>query len=125
LRDFQRVFEGAENIQDPEHESYSRIYRFYLDIAPRAYELHEKWKRHQGFIGHRVPIFAALSAFVEKTPDRWTLVEPKSFTDEELIKTAVSVYRTVAHSDPQNMGKTHACYGQLLQLTEVYKKLSK
>jgi hypothetical protein len=145
LRDFQRVFEGAENVQDPDHERYAQLYRFYLDIAPRAYELHEKWKRHQGFIGYRVyaikrdesgnvvdvpdgivfPIFAALSAFVEKTPDGWKLVEPRSFTDDDLIKTAVSVYRTVANSDPQRMGKTHACYGQLLQLTELYKKLSK
>jgi AIPR protein len=146
LRDFQEVFKRAKDTEDPDHEKYNRLYRFYLDIAPQAYELHEKWKRHQGFIGPRVyavkrdetgkkvvdvpdglvfPIFAALSAFAEKKSGEWRLVEPPSFTDKELIDTAVSVYRTVANSDPQKMGKSHASYFHLYQLTSLHKRLSK
>lgn len=145
LRDFQEVFKRAKSKEDPEREAFNRLYRFYLDIAPQAYELQEKWKSHQGFKGQRVyavkrdasgkildvpdgllfPIFAALSAFAEKKSGEWRLVEPPSFTDEELIKTAVSVYRTVANSDPQKMGKTHASYFHLYQLTSLHKRLSK
>ena len=147
LRDFQEVFKRAKAKEDPEQAKYNKLYRFYLDIAPQAYELHEKWKSHQGFIGHRVraikrdgtgkrvvdipdglvfPIFAALSAFAEKNDSgEWRLVEPKSFTDKELIDTAVSVYRTMANSDPQKMGKSHASYFHLYQLTSLHKRLSK
>lgn len=146
LRDFQNVFKKAKDPSDPEHERYKDLYWFYLDIAPQAYELHEKWKKHQGFIGHRVlaikrdeagkkikdipdglvfPIFAALSAFVEKTEDGWKVLYPPSFTDDELINTAVSVYRDMASSDPQRMGKSTACYAYLYQLTSLHKRLSK
>ena len=48
LRDFQEVFKRAKDKEDPEHEKYNQLYRFYLDIAPQAYESAEKWKRHQG-----------------------------------------------------------------------------
>ena len=70
------------------------------------------------------PILASLSAFVERTSDGWRVVEPKSFTDDELIETAVTVYREIADSDPQKMGKSKACYSQLYQLTSLYKRLS-
>ncbi len=145
LRDFQEVFKRAQDPTDPEYGKYNELYRFYLDIAPHAYMLHEKWKAHQEFKGLRVhaikrdkngnilevpdglvfPIFAALSAFVEKKSGEWMLVEPPSFTDKELIDTAVSVYRTVANSDPQKMGKSHAAYFHLYQLTSLHKRLSK
>jgi hypothetical protein len=145
LRDFQRTFEKAKSPSDPEHEKYKDLYWFYLDIAPQAYKLHEKWKKHQGFIGTRIkaikrdpsgrvvldvpdgivfPIFAALSAFVEKTPDGWRVVEPLTFNDEELINTAASIYKEIAASDPQRMGKNKACYSHLYQLTSLYKRLT-
>ncbi len=146
LKDFQNVFKKAKDPADPDHDKYKDLYWFYLDIAPQAYELHEKWKRHQGFRGHRIlaikrdeagrkikdvpdglifPIFAALAAFVEKTEDGWKVVYQPSFTDEELISTAVSVYRYMASSDPQRMGKNNACYAYLYQLTSLHKRLSK
>jgi hypothetical protein len=145
LRDFQEVFKRAKDPNDPKREKYNELYRFYLDIAPHAYTLHEKWKAHPEFKGLRVyaikrdeagnilevpdglvfPIFAALSAFAEKKSGEWKLVEPPSFTDKELIDTAVSVYRTVANSDPQKMGKSHACYFHLYQVTSLHKRLSK
>jgi hypothetical protein len=145
LKDFQVVYEKAHDENDPEHKKYERLYRFYLDIAPQAYALYEKWKVHQGFIGTRrkaierdssgkitgvpdgmlFPIFAALSAFVEETDEGWKVVEPVSFTDKELIDTADKVYEDVAKSNPQTMGKSQTCYGYLYQLTSLHKRLSK
>lgn len=144
LRDFQNVFEKAKDPSDPEHAKYRDLYQFYLDIAPQAHELHEKWKRYSGFIGQRVraikrddrgnildvpdgivfPIIAALSAFVEKTSEGWRIVEPESFSDDELISAAVTSYQEIADSDPQKMGKSKACYSQLYQLTSLDKRLS-
>ena len=147
LKDFQTVFEKAKDGTDPEHEKYKDLYWFYLDIAPQAYELHEKWKRHQGFQGqsrivHAVkkdkkgrveevpdgiifPILAALSAFVQKTDEGWRVVEPAEFEDDELIDASIRAYREIADRSPQKMGKSRACYSQLYQLTSLYKRLSK
>ena len=144
LKDFQVVYAKAHKENAPEHEKYNRLYRFYLDIAPQAYELYERWKTHQGFIGTRLkaierdgraikdipdgiifPILAALSAFAEETPDGWRIAPPDTFTDEELIGAAATVYQEIADSNPQSMGKSKACYSQLLQITSLYKRLSK
>ncbi len=62
---------------------------------------------------------------VEKVEDGWKLVEPESFNEAELIKTAVTAYQEIADSDPQKMGKSKACYSQLYQLTSIYKRLSR
>ena len=147
LRDFQTVFEKAKDPSDPEHEKYKDLYWYYLDIAPQAHALHEKWKSHQGFRGQsrivqevkkekrgRVedvpdgivfPILAALSAFVQKTDEGWRVVEPSTFDDDDLIDTAIRAYREIADHNPQKMGKSRACYSQLYQLTSLYKRLSR
>jgi len=66
-----------------------------------------------------------LSAFAEETPDGWRIAPPDTFTDEELIGAAATVYQEIADSNPQSMGKSKACYSQLLQITSLYKRLSK
>lgn len=145
LKDFQDVYNKAkEDSEDPELAKYKKLYQFYLDIAPQAYELHEKWKRHQGFKGTRLraihrdeagnikeipdgiifPILAALSAFTEETPVGWKIIEPAAFSDEEIISAAITVYQEIADHNPQTMGKNKACYSQLYQLTSLYKRLS-
>lgn len=143
LKDFQAVFEKAKTPNDPEHQKYKALYDFYLDIAPQAYELHQKWKSHQGFKGTGLraiqrdeagnitevpdglvfPILASLSAFAEKTKEGWKIQPPAAFGDEELIKTAKTAYQEIADSNPQNMGKSKACYVQLYQLTSLYRRL--
>ena len=70
------------------------------------------------------PILAALSAFAEETPNGWKIVPPDTFSDEELISAAATVYQEIADSNPQSMGKSKACYSQLLQITALYKRLS-
>ncbi len=144
LKDFQDVFRKAKDESDSEHAKYRNLYQFYLDIAPQAYELHERWKTHEGFVGTRLrsieregrtikeipdgiifPILAALSAFAEKTPEGWRIVPPESFSDEEIISAATTVYQEIADHNPQTMGKSKACYTQLYQLTSLYKRLSR
>jgi hypothetical protein len=144
LKDFQAVFEKAKNENDPQHERNRELYDFYLDIAPQAYELHEKWKSHPGFKGTALraiqrdeagnikevpdgivfPILASLSAFAEKTEEGWTIQPPSVFSDEELIRMAKTAYQEIADSNPQSMGKSKACYAQLYQLTSLYRRLS-
>jgi hypothetical protein len=143
LKDFQSVYRKAKDEVDSEHAKYKELYRFYLDIAPQAYELHEKWKTHQGFQGTRLraiqregrtvkevpdgiifPILAAMSAFAEETLEGWRITPPKSFSDEEIINAAITVYQEIADHNPQTMGKSKACYSQLYQLTSLYRRLS-
>ena len=144
LKDFQNVYRKAKDDSDSEHTKYKNLYQFYLDIAPQAYGLHERWKTHEGFMGTRLrsiqrekgaikevpdgiifPILAALSAFAEKKPEGWRIVPPASFSDEEIINAAVTVYQEIADHNPQTMGKSKACYSQLHQLTSLYRRLSR
>lgn len=149
LKDFQDVHDEAKKSKQGslENKPYEDLYQFYLDIVPQAYELHEMWKRHQSFKGQTrimkavrrdedgnvlevpdgvvFPIFAALSAFVQKTSDGWRVVVPETYNEEELIDTVYTVYREIADHNPQKMGKSKACYSQLHQLTSLYERFSK
>jgi hypothetical protein len=143
LREFQEIYRKAKDRQHPEHESANELYQFYLDIAPEAFQLYDKWKSHQGFAGTGIraitrdkreivevpdglifPILASLSAFARKTSEGWRIKPPKTFKDEELIKAAKSVYQSVASSNPWLMGKSRACYFALNQITSIYQRLS-
>src|SRR5919202_1380957 len=127
---------------------YKELYQFYLDIAPQAYELHEKWKKHPGFKGTGLrsiirdeegnvlevpdgiifPILASFSAFAKKTAQGWKIDQPDIFQDEEIIRAAKSAYQDIAKSKAEAMGKNKACYSYLYQLTyqlaSVYKRLT-
>lgn len=143
LKEFQEIHRKAHDRKHPEHENAKELYQFYLDIAPEAHELYEKWKAHQGFAGTGIrsisregreirevpdgiifPIIASLSAFAKKTPDGWRIKPPKLFRDEEIIRAAKSVYQSVASSNPWLMGKNKACYFALNQITSIYQRLS-
>jgi hypothetical protein len=143
LKEFQRVWTAAHDRRDPDHEQAKRLYTFYLQIAPQAYELYEKWKAHQGFAGTGIrsiarngreivevpdgiifPILASLSAFAKEATQGWAIKPPKVFKDEELIKSAKSVYQNIANSNPWLMGKSKACYAALYQITSLYQRLS-
>jgi hypothetical protein len=143
LREFQEIHRKAKDKKHPEHESAKELYQFYLDIAPEAFQLYEKWKSHQGFAGTGIraitrdkreivevpdglifPILASLSAFATKTAEGWRIKPPRMFKDEELIRAAKSVYQSVASSNPWLMGKSRACYFALNQITSIYQRLS-
>ena len=143
LKEFQKVWIAAHDRHDPDHSRAKELYSFYLQIAPTAYELYEKWKAHQGFAGTGIrsiarngreivevpdgiifPILASLSAFAKETSDGWVIKPPKVFKDEELIRSAKSVYQNIANSNPWLMGKSKACYAALYQITSIYQRLS-
>lgn len=142
LKDFQDLHSLVKKSEQPDALSIQR-YQFFIDIAPTAYELYEKWKRHQGFKGtglHSLerdknrdiiyvpdgiifPIIAALSAFMKKSHQGWIYSPPKSFVDEDIINAAKSQYKETANSNPGTMGKTHSVYSSLYQLTSIFRRL--
>ena len=143
LKEFQDIFRKAKDPSDPEHSKYKELYQFFLDIATQAYGLHDKWKTHQGFQGTGLrsivrdgrsvievpdgivfPILASLSAFAMKRKDGWSVVPPKTFRDDELIRAAKRVYQEIARSNPNAMGKNKACYSALYEITSLYKRLT-
>lgn len=144
LKDFQELHRKAKDKRDSEHLWAVDLYQFYLDICAQAFQLYEKWKIHQGFKGTGLrsiaregaeildvpdgiifPILASLSAFAKKTRGGWVIEAPALFSDEELIRSAKSVYMDMADHNPQTMGKSKSCYAALYQITSIYKKLSR
>lgn len=143
LKEFQDTFVKAHDSKDPNHKSAKELYQFYLDIAPQALVLYEKWKSHQGFAGTGIrsitregreivevpdgiifPIIASLSAFAKKADEGWEISPPAAFKDGEIIRAAKSVYQNMASSNPWIMGKSPACYFALYQITSIYRRLS-
>lgn len=143
LRLFQEVYEQAQDASHANHDESKTLYTFYLDIAPAAHELYDKWKSHPDFKGTGIraiereqreivevpdgiifPILASLSAFAKKVRGKWQIVPPAVFSDAEIIRAAKAQYMNVAHSNPWNMGKNQAIYSSLFQITNIYKKVS-
>lgn len=143
LKEFQEIFTKAHDSKHPDYKTGKEIYQFYLDIAPQALELYNKWKSHQGFAGTGIrsitregreivevpdgiifPIIASLSAFAKKTDKGWRITPPAAFRDAEIIRAAKSVYQNMASSNPWLMGKNQACYFALNQITSIYRRLA-
>lgn len=135
LKLFQRIEEGSD---------LEEVFDCFLDLAGPAWQLYEKWKSHQGFIGTRLrsierekgsvvsvpdgivfPVLAAHAAFVKRTDEGWKLRLPKAFNDAELIEAAAQAYIEIANSNPQTMGKSKACYTTLHRITSIYARLSR
>ncbi|MDT8333983.1 AIPR family protein [Roseomonas gilardii] len=132
LKVFQRLVEDGP----------ADVYACFLDLAPKALDLYDKWKSHQGFKGTRIrsitrdngeiievpdgvvfPILAAHAAFAKLSPRGWDLKPPKVFTDSDIIGPTKQAYMEIAGSNPQTMGKSKACYSNLAQITSIYAKL--
>lgn len=149
LREFQEIHRKAKSPTTEEQlngdgAKAADLYQYYLDIAPQALELYERWKRHQGFKGTGLraierdetraitdvpdgivfPIIASLSAFVKKVNGSWAYAPPTKFHDVDIIKAAKGQYTNTAGSNPWNMGKSRAVYSSLFQITNIYKDLS-
>lgn len=134
LKLFQRL------VEEDEHKA---VYECFLDAAPIAWQLHQDWKKHQGFIGTAIrsieredrkiiavpdgiifPIIAAHSVFIRHNGLRWKLEKPTVLTDDELINAAKQAYGEMADHNPQTMGKSKACYSHLLQVTSLIARLT-
>lgn len=140
LKDYSKVYEAQKN--EKSSGVNRQLYNFFLDLAPQAIDLYDKWKTHQGFKGTGLrsleregvkivevpdgivfPIIASLSVFVKNNKGKWAVQQPKQLADAELVAAAKVAYMQIAGSNPQTMGKRSACYSSLLQLTTVYNKL--
>lgn len=148
LREFQEIHRRAnsptaEEQMNGEADKARELYKYYIDIAPQALELYERWKKHPGFEGTRLrslerdggtiidvpdgivfPILASLSAFVRKKDGRWSYSPPERFDDKDIIKAAKAQYMNAAGSNPWIMGKSRAVYSSLFQITNIYRDLS-
>lgn len=134
LRLFQSLVEhGPKNAYDN-----------FLQIAPIAWKLYQKWKSHQGFQGTRIrsitredgkiidvpdgvifPIVSAHSPFLKfNKVIGWQLRPPSVYSDNDMIEAAKQAYFDIAIHNPQTMGKSKACYTTLNRMTSIYAKLS-
>ena len=136
-----KLFQKIE--EEKNSEGYSDLYLFFLDLVGPAWKLYLKWKSHPGFQGSGLrsiqraedgrildvpdgivfPIIAAYSAFCSKTRSKWQFEIPSAFKEQRLIGAAVADYKDVADHNPQTMGKKHACYSRLLEITQLYAEL--
>lgn len=140
LKFFQDIHVKATEEKD---EASVALYKFFLDMAPTAYDLYHQWKRHQGFQGSRLwsiqregreiidipdgivfPILASLSAFMKKSEKSWKYSPPEIFNEDEVVKAAKQAYQQIAKSNPQTMGKNKACYSMIYQITSLYSRLT-
>jgi hypothetical protein len=137
LKLFQKIEEERNS------PGYRELYKFFLDMVGPAWKLYQRWKTHQGFQGSGLrsiqrgedgrivdvpdgivfPIIAAYSAFCSQKRSRWQFAIPSAFKEQKLIGSAVADYKDVADHNPQTMGKKHACYSRLLEITELYAEL--
>lgn len=99
LKDFEEIYRKAKETtadEGSDSKKYKAIYKYYLDIAPSAWDLFTKWKSHQGFKGCALrsikragkdiievpegivwPILAAHSEFVtQQKGGKWKLLIP-------------------------------------------------
>jgi AIPR protein len=149
LKEYQKVHTLAKSLELPsgvkkdEWAIAKELYQFYLDIVGQAWELYQKWKSHQSFYGTQLrrgierdesgkkiisvsdgiifPILAALSVFAEKTNQGWRINIPPNI-DEQIIQAAKQLLINVALHNPNDMGKSQACYSLLNMITSNLKR---
>jgi len=69
LREFEEPYRKGKHRKDPDHEKAVQLYQFYLDIAPEALQLCEKWKAHQGFAGTGIRAITREGREIREVPD--------------------------------------------------------
>lgn len=137
LTDFSEWFDAKGT-----DEAAKRRYDFTVQMAPVALTEYEYWEKHSAWNGQRVweetkkggracrrdpntqkivwvspglvfPIIGALSEFVQEVkPGKWELKKPKIFSPADMIKNAVTQFRSVG-SDPMQMGRHTGAYDAL------------
>lgn len=151
LRLFEKVFNEANGkVSNAEKKLSEDLYKFYLDIAPDALKLYEKWNSGKLFNGANFkqeeaivrdkdtreirrahdgvifPIIAAHSVFIKKNDKgNWQMVIPDIkiddlTVDENLVAAAKATFISVANHKPHIMGKTEACYEHIRLFTQTF-----
>lgn len=143
LKIFQNLYLVVHDKKTPPRLKDQDLYQFYLDIAPEAWDLYQKWKTNQAFYGTKLhclerqgrkieevpdglifPILASLSAFAVKRHGKWTISPPEQFSERELIGVATRVYQDIAKRNVNFMGKSKPCYSTLKVITSIYRRLT-
>jgi hypothetical protein len=110
-------------------------HQYYVDIAPHAWKTYEYWRSNPKWSGkylqertkaivrdddeHQVadgiifPILSALSLFVQKKKNGWTIDIPRIFRDEMMIDAAIGQLRTTCGGRVYLMGRTGGVYESL------------
>jgi hypothetical protein len=138
--DFEKAFDEVyKDVKDGEarNQKLMEIYRYYVDIAPHAWQVYQDYRTHGAWKGKRLrketkavkrkpnqeitiadglvfPMVSALSLFVRKENGHWTLSKPTVFKDEDLIEAAVEQFREGCNSDPVVMGRAPGAYQSLM-----------
>jgi AIPR protein len=126
-------------------QTYIDLYDFMVGFASQAWEIYQKWNTHEGWskLGLRngvtvangqvtsvndgilFPIISALSNFIKKTPQGWSMQYPEAFDEQDLINSVRYLFVTASASNPSTMGKTKSNYVTLSNTTAVYVKAAK
>ncbi|MGH9907364.1 MAG: hypothetical protein ACRD8U_17480 [Pyrinomonadaceae bacterium] len=61
---------------------------------------------------------------MKKEGGHWKMEVPATISDGEMIKSAKTAYMEIADSNPNVMGKSKACYTQLLDLAKLHRKFA-
>ncbi len=133
---------GGSDLSEKQISDAIELYNFYLDIAPEALRLYEKWHSGKPFEGHNwkqqeavvrdsktreilkshdgiiFPIIASYSAFIKKSSGKWIIEIPNICDDNKIINAARIAFNN-AYKKPNVMGKSEASYTQIYSVTET------
>lgn len=135
--DFEKAYDEADKFGEEKNQSLVEIYKYYVDMAPYAWDAYQQYRAHSAWRGKRLrkdtkavkrkssqeltiadglvfPIVSALSLFVSKRNGHWVLTKPPVFKDEDLIDAAVEQFREGCNSDPVVMGRSAGAYQSLM-----------
>lgn len=142
LEDFRSDFEHKDT-----DENAAERYRYFCDMAGKAWKEYMHWRHHQRWHGKRLkehtksvtrskeqvtvadgivfPILSAMAQFVVKDPDtgRWDLKKPEMLDDGDIIQAARD--QLSGHKgNPMAMGRDASSYNALTSLTKAIKRFS-
>lgn len=137
LQDYIKVYDKRKDTAED-----AARYQYFLDMAGAGYTAYEHWRTHKDWNDKRLferlgqakrdadgmisdvsdavvfPILSALSRFVKKRGDRWELIYPKVFEDDDMLVMARRQLKQAA-GKPVLMGRSGAAYEGLMALTEM------
>jgi hypothetical protein len=143
LQDFMEISDARSSDQ-----GNAARYNYFIDMAGSAWHEYQRWQTHEQWNDKRLlerlrqavrgddgtireisdgivfPIPSALSRFVKRDKsDRWCIVYPKVFHDEDML---IAARRQLSHCDgrPMLMGRSGGAYEALMTLTEMAERYS-
>lgn len=149
LRDFVTVYECArdgnkQDLPDKDRELAAERYKYFVDIAPQAWETYQQFVHHRGWSGMYLrkgveregnvvqevadglvfPIVSALSVFVEKRNGKWGIYRPPTFDDGILLRQVkMALGNKSINGNPWNLGKSPDAWAQIYAVAWTFKEM--